>query len=331
QVRAMVRRLADTHFNLILPWIKSDHLVALEDAEYGKKHPTASWDALGRVSEEAARAGVSVQIWDAFTEYRAAGSPDFEPPVGVHPQWAARRIDELLPDPKTGKIAARRMEDVCPQHPAARRWQLDLLVKALDRYPQLGGVHIEEPGYTYQGNCVCDLCLEAFPKLYGAPLPERLNTPQAEDFRCLGTSAFMEELREIVLRRNPKLIFSANGGYNWRSDRRSGRDWGRWARHGWLDYYAAQVYVTDTDLFRKRLAVTVKDLGQDCPVHAGIAFVWSRGRNSVPEVVRQIEAAREAGAAGEVLFYGGAFTDELFEALREGPFRSPAKLPQPRR
>ncbi len=123
-----------------------------------------------------------------------------------------------------------------------------------------------------------------------------------------------------------KLIFSANGGYNWRTDRKSGRDWGRWARHGWLDYYAAQVYVTDTDLFRKRLSMTVKDLGQDCPVYAGIAFRWSRGQNTVPEVLRQIEAAREQGAAGEVLFYAGAFNDELFEALQKGPFRS-TKLP----
>src|SRR5262249_43091950 len=108
QVRAMVRRLGDAHFNLILPWIKSDYLVALEDAEYRKKHPTAGWDALGALIEEATRAGISVQLWYAFTEYRSAGSPDFDPRVGGNPQWAARRIDEMAPDPKTGKIAARR-------------------------------------------------------------------------------------------------------------------------------------------------------------------------------------------------------------------------------
>lgn len=331
QVRSTVRKLADSRFNLVLPWVTSDYLVALEDAEYRQGNPNAAWDSLGVLIDECARAGLSVDIWYAFTEYRNRKSSDYNPRVGGDPQWAALRITEYRADPKTGQIAPRKWEDVCPQHPGMRRWQLGHLVKVLKRYPRLGGIHIEEPGYTYRGNCLCGLCMEVFPKIYGGPLPDALDTLQAEDFRTLGTSFFMAELMEILRKDYPRAVYSANGGYNWRGDRKSGRDWGRWARSGWLDYYASQVYTTDTNTFRQRLSMTVKDLSPECPVYGGIAYRWSGGKNTVEEVMRQIEASREVGAAGVCLFYAGSFTDEFYAALKSGPFRSPAKLPQPKR
>jgi uncharacterized lipoprotein YddW (UPF0748 family) len=251
--------------------------------------------------------------------------------VGGDPNWAAVRINEYRPDPQTGVVAPRKWEDVCPQHPGARKWQLSRMVKALERYPKLGGIHIEEPGYTYRGNCVCDLCLEVFAKMYGAPLPDAIDTLEAEDFRTLGTSFFMAELLAILRKDYPRIVYSANGGPNWRNDRKTGRDWGRWARSGWLDYYAAQVYSTSTATFRQRLGMTVKDLSPDCPVYAGIAFRWSSGTNTVEEVMRQIEVSREQGAAGVCLFYAGSFTDEFYQAIKSGPFRSAARLPQPKR
>lgn len=331
QVHAAVQKLAESHFNLVLPWVTSDYLVALDDPEYQQKMRNAAWDSLGALIEESARAGLRVDIWYAFTEYRNAKSSDYDPRVGGDPKWAALRVTEFRPDPKTGQIAPRKWEDVCPQHPGARQWQLARLAKALQRHPNLGGIHIEEPGYTYRGNCVCGLCMETFAKLYGGPLPDAIDSPEAEDFRALGTSFFMAELLAILRRDYPRTVYSANGGYDWRSDRKTGRDWGRWARSGWLDYYAAQVYTTSTDTFRDRLSRTVKDLVSDCPVYAGIACRWSRGKNTVEEVMRQIEVARERGAAGVCLFSAGSLTEEFYESLKRGPFRNPAKLPAPKR
>ncbi len=323
-VREAVARFASANFNLILPWVPSDFLVALENDLYREAHPTARWDVLGVLIDEAAARGIPVEIWYSFTAYRNRASSDFDPRVGGDPQWAAVRLDEYRPDPKTGVKVPRRWNDCCPQHFAARRWQRELLLRICARYPKLGGVHIEEPGYDYPNNCLCDLCREVFEKLHGAPLADRLATQEAENFRCLGTSAFMTELRAALKERFPKLVFSANGGFNYRRERAQGRDWGRWARAGWLDYYAAQVYVSDTARFRERLGMTIRDIGSDCPVYAGLGFAWSGGKNTVAEILLQIDAAREAGAAGFALFHGGAFTPELFDALRTGPFRTPA-------
>ena len=331
QVHATVQKLAEHNFNLILPWVTSDYLVALDHPEYQQKIPNAAWDSLGVLVEESARAGLSVDIWYAFTEYRSGEGSDYDPRVGGDPKWAALRINEYRPDPQTGQIAPRIWEDVCPQHPEARKWQLRHLVKVLQRYPKLGGIHIEEPGYTYRGNCLCSLCMEIFPRIYGGPLPDAIDTREAEDFRTLGTSFFMAELLEILRKSYPDIVYSENGGPNWRNDRRTGRDWGRWAHSGWLDYYASQVYTTNRDQFRQRLGMTVKDLSPDCPVYSGIAFQWSGGKNTVEEVMRQIAASRDRGAAGVCLFFAGALTDEFDAALRKGPFRSPASLPKPKR
>jgi uncharacterized lipoprotein YddW (UPF0748 family) len=331
QVHRTIQKLAEHNFNLVLPWVTSDYLVALGDPEYQNKNRNAAWDCLGVLIEECARAGLSAQMWYAFTEYRNAKSSDFDPRVGGDPKWAAVRINEYRPDPQTGAVAARKWEDVCPQHPGARQWQLGHLRTVLERYPKLAGIHIEEPGYTYRGNCLCDVCREAFAKIYGAPLADATDGPEAEDFRTLGTSFFMAELLAILRKDYPRLVFSANGGPNWRNDRKTGRDWGRWARSGWLDYYAAQVYTTTTDTFRQRLSMTVKDLGPECPVYAGIAFRWSGGKNPVEEVMRQIEASRELGAAGVCLFYASSFTDEFYTAIKQGPFRATAKVPSLKR
>src|SRR5260370_3951021 len=144
QVHSTVQKLAEHNFNLVLPWVTSDYLVALDDPEYQKKNRNASWDSLGVLIEECARAGLRVDIWYAFTEYRNPKSSDYDRRVGGDPQWAALRINEYRPDPQTGAIAPRKWEDVCPQHPGARKWQISRLVKLLERYPKLRGIHIEE-------------------------------------------------------------------------------------------------------------------------------------------------------------------------------------------
>ena len=329
QVHATVQRLAEANFNLLLPWTTSDYLVALDDAGYRKRVPAAEWDLLGTLLDEAKAAGLRADMWYSFSDYKTAESPEFEPRVGGNPQWAARRVYETVPDPRTGQTVPRRVQTLCSLHPDARQWVIRLIGKALDRYPQLGGLHIEEPGYAFADNCVCDLCRESFTRIYGGSLVERIATQQAEDQRTLGPSAFVEDVRDLIGDRRPKLFFSTNGGSNWRGDRRRGRDWGRWTRSGWFHGFFAQVYTPDQDRFRKSFGVTMKDIAPDCPVYAGIAFRWSSGKNTVEEIVRQVETAREMGAGGFSLFHAGSFTDDLYAALRKGPFRNPARLPEP--
>lgn len=326
QVQSAVRHLADAHFNLILPWIPAGYLVALDHTEYLAFHPSARWDALGVLIDEGARAGLAVHLWYAFSEDRSRNSPDFDPRVGGNPEWAARRIHELIPDPRTGRVRPRQWDDVCPLHAEARHWQLALLRKTFQRYPELKGIHIEEPGYD-DGQCVCDLCLKVFPELYGRSLPESIRSFEADDFRAVGTTAFMSALYQLLQKDHPRLVFSTNGDYDWPSDRMKGRNWASWAGLGWLNYYAPQVYVSDTAAFRRGLGSAMEVLGRRCATCVGIGVAWDGGANTAQEVVRQVEASREMDAEGVILFSGDAASDELSRALLRGPFRLPASLP----
>ena len=329
EVREFVRRFAQANFNLILPWIRSAYVAALTDENHRKSVPIAGWDALGELVKVAHESNVQVQVWYSFTDYHSPDSPDFNPKLGGNPAWAARRIDELVPDKTTGKVVPRRMNDVCPLHPEARKWQLRQIQTLLERHPALDGIHIEEPGYGTRGNCVCDLCLELFKNMYGFPETNSVDGVEAEDLKCLGTTDFMRQLGELLNRLNPKLVLSANGGYAWRGDRRQGRDWGRWAHLGWLDYYAAQVYTGNLNDFSSRVQTVCRDLKPDCAVLVGIGVDWSGGgTNTLETVLKEIETSRKLGADGVALFHGRAITDAHLAALKAGPFREPARLPE---
>jgi len=330
EVREFVRRFAQANFNLILPWIRSVYVAALTDETYRKSVPIAGWDALGELVKAAHESNIQVQVWYSFTGYRETNSPDFNPRLGGSPAWAGRGIDELVPDKTSGKVTPRRMRDICPLHPEGRQWQLRLIESLLDRHPNIAGIHIEEPGYSGVGNCVCDLCLELFKSTYGFPEIQAVNGAEAEDLKCLGTTAFMRQLKEMLKKRNPKLELSANGWYNWRVDRIKGRDWANWAHKGWLDYFVPQIYYTNMNAFSSGLQMCCRDLKPDCPVLAGIGVTWSSGTNTLETVLKQIEVSRRLGVEGVVLFAGGAITDEQLAALKAGPFREPSRLPAKR-
>lgn len=324
QIRETVQRFAKANFNTLLPWTVSGYLEALDTPSYREKHPTAAWNSLGVLLEEAKREGLDVDLWYSFTDYRDASSPEFNPAVGGSKEWAAKRIDEIDPKQTLVPMKYKRVDNVCPQHYPARAWMLGQLKHTLDRYPTLHGLHIEEPGYGTEGYCLCDLCTTTYEQLYGKKLFDDIKSPQAEDFRTLGCSAFMESLRAKLQANYPKVVFSANGGHDWRHDRVRGRDWGRWAQSGWLNYYVPQVYEPDLAKFRSQLALTISDIGMSCPVYAGMARDSTTGKSDVSQLIQQITAARDLGAPGLCLFHGAAFTDADLEALRKGPFAKPA-------
>ena len=330
EVRRFVDRMADAHFNLILPWVRSEYVAALTDEKYRAAVPVAKWDALGELISAAHEKGIAVEVWYSFTHYKSPESPEFNPKHGGDPAWAARRIDELVPDKATGQVVPRRMADLCVLHPGARDWELGLIDKVLDRYPLLAGIHIEEPGYGYGGNCVCDACRELFKTVHGRePAPEEIDGPRAEDLKCIGTTDFFRRLRERMLKRNPKLILSVNGGPLWRVDRKLGRDWRRWAEEGWVDDYEGQVYTPSPAGFGKHVRTLIGDLGPSCPVAIGIGVKWSSGSNTLETVLKEVDIARESGAAGVALFSGTDLTDEILAALKAGPFKNPAELRLP--
>ena len=323
EIETFVKRVADANFNFLLPWVVSDYIAALTDTNYQQTFPCAKWDSLGVLISAARQRKLPVHIWYSFTYYKSAHSPEFNPAHGGNPVWAARMLDadKKLTSPKT---------DICVSNPEARQWQLQLIDQLLDRYPDIAGIHIEEPGYGYAGNCACDGCQTLFRELFGADLLAEIKGPQSEDLKCLGTTDFIRQLRARLLKRNPKLILSVNGGTSWRGDRTLGRDWRHWAEFGWLDYYAAQCYTDNLSSFSSNMEQVIADLSPT-PVFAGIHIKSSSGTNPLSAILKEIENARQHHAAGIVLFSGKSLTDEHLTALKNGPFAMPALYPETKR
>jgi len=320
EVHQIVERLANANFNLVMPWVLSEYAAALTDTNYVAAAPTAAWDALGELSREAARRGMRIHLWYSFTYYKSPKSPDFDPTRGGDPSWAARSLADF-------QHHTNPMTDVCPSHPAARKWEVALIESLLRRYTNISGIHIEEPGYGYPQNCLCDLCRSVFKDMHGEDLEKKIAASSAEDFRCIGMTEFIRELRQRLSQMNPRPILSVNGGSSWRSDRSLGRDWKRWAELGWLDFYASQNYSGEIAPFSAMTQMVLKDLSPHCPVFIGIGIKWSGGATALPVVLKQIADARSRHAGGILFFSAKSLTDEYLDALREGPFGSRADFP----
>ena len=357
QIDRLVQNLADANFNLLLPFVNSDYLVALDHPEYQQKHPNAKWDALGYLIQQAEKRRLAVHLWYGFTGGRHPDSSDYDPKVGGSPKWAAKRVDEVVPGYPIARATlaapgmaelerlpiwkmkqisiplpeSRPMRDVCPQHADARAWQLNLLRRALERYAWVSGIHVEEPGYTFPGSCVCDLCRSTFEILHHKKLLDNLDSLEAQDFRTLGTGAFMAELYTMLRNRDSRFQLSCNGSPNWVTDRRFlGRNWAIWAKLQKLSFFVPMNYTADPNGFRSRLDLTMKGLTADTPVYAGIGILWSGHPDSnisTATILNEIESSRRRGAKGVILFYDGALNNEIYDALKNGPFQSHVLLP----
>ncbi len=322
EVHATVERLADANFNLIMPWVLSEYAAALTDTNYLAAAPNAKWDSLGELVREAELRKIKVHLWYSFTYYKSPQSPEFNPKHGGNTNWAALSLENF-------QNKSNPMTDLCPMHPEGRQWELKLIESLLDRYTNVSGIHIEEPGFGYPQSCLCELCRSSFKNIYGRDLESMIDGAQAEDFRCIGTTEFIRELRERLNKRSPKIILSANGGPSWRNDRRLGRDWKHWAELGWLDYYAAQNYSSGLPIFSSFTQSVLKDIQPHCPVFVGIGVKWSGGETMLPMVLQQIEEARKFGAKGLLFFSSKALTAEHLAALKNGPFKEPAAFSLP--
>ncbi len=326
QAADLARRLARAGFNLVLAWAPSTCLAAREHPRFLRYCPTAAWDALAEFTAQCRRRGLTVHLWYSPVAYKGPGSPEFQPDAGGDPAWAAVRRAGAPPPRQPA------MSDLCPQHPGARAWTLDALEKALRRLPGLSGVHLEEPGYSRTGYCVCGLCRSLLAESFGPGWASlAAEGPEVAGLKCRALDALVFRLRRRLAAIRPGLMLSANGGTDWRADAGLGRNWRHWARAGWLDLYVAQDYKSDMAVFEARARQVLAQMGGAAPVALGLGVAWSGGRNRPGTVLAQIALARRLGAAGVVLFHARALSDELMAALASGPFRTPAALPTPAR
>lgn len=300
-------RLKAAGFNTLFVFVPSLYIAALDNSELQQKEPRAAWDELGEIIKAAKNRNLQVHIWYSPWIYkeksRAVELVD-------HPDWAA--------------VSSQGVADnngLCFIRPEVRQFELSLIAKLIDRYPDLAGIHIEEPGFNWGAEyCYCDHCREFYRKWFGTDIrdnPEAAK-PIISNLAAFMSTDFFARLRQMINEKKPGMWLSANGCGGKNPDWRIGRDWTTWAQRGYIDFYVPQLYATNVETFTRLMLDTKASLAS-CDLIDGIAVSWSGiyPDRQDPELIKaQIHIAEKLGAKGFVVFHLDHFRDEHFEAVR---------------
>lgn len=213
---------------------------------------------------------------------------------------------------------------LCPSLPENRRAEVDRLLE-LAATPGVAGVHLDYIRYPDEAACYCRNCRDGFEKASGQSVgkwPDDVRDGDAKasflDWRAEQVSLTVREVAEAVRAKFPELKISAAVWPDAKTVKtRIGQNWPRWLPEGWIDFVAPMSY---TDSAGEFAAWTVEHTalpGAAGKVWAGIGVTSSQSRLPVAAVLRQIQAAMEAGASGVVIFdLNATVRTELFPVIK---------------
>ncbi len=199
---------------------------------------------------------------------------------------------------------------LCPNEPHNQVMLLSAIREIVSKYG-VDGVHLDYIRYPGQDACFCKHCRAEFERFVGhrvEPWPTAVRrdanlAAQWLAFRRRSIDRFVASVRNVVKQSpRPKTFVSAAVFRNESSAENSiAQDWVNWARNGWVDFVCPMNYTGNLAAFRNSTARQLQ-LGArlGIAVFPGIGLT-SHHLGSV-EAIRQIEAARQLGTSGFVIF-----------------------------
>ena len=354
RVAEIMTKAADAGFNLVYFQVRG-----MADALYrssiepcgvalcGRLGGTPRWDPLEVAVREAHARGLQLHAWiNALTGW-AAARPEVcallrESEPG-NPRHILRERPELAVRSRAGRPTPCPTGDgwieyvyLSPANPEVRRRLARVAADIARRYP-VDGLHLDHIRYPGRDFSYDAVSLAAWERA-------RSTRPayDFDQFRRDQVTAAVAGVRDSIDAARPGVALSAavwgiyDDPWGWGSSR--GVSWffqdpREWARRGLLDavvpmtyYRVNRTYCGFADwacLADDHLEALQRRGGT--PVYLGISADYG-----AKEVLREIEMAREKGAAGVAIFSVRQLERQgLWRVLREGPFRTPARLPPP--
>ncbi|NMA41832.1 MAG: family 10 glycosylhydrolase [Oligosphaeraceae bacterium] len=195
---------------------------------------------------------------------------------------------------------------LCPNQSRNRKQIIESAAELCRRYA-LDGLHLDLIRYPGSQACFCDACREAFAAYLQKPIPSWPDTAQYqarqewEEFRRLSISNLVKDIRLAAKAQRPQILLSAAVYTDWQSARSTvGQDWVNWQRGRLLDFVCPMNYRASATLFANDLRRQKQQLGGLEAVLPGIGV--SSENMSAQELIRQVQACRQAGAVGFILF-----------------------------
>jgi len=295
------------------------------------------FDPLARLIQRARERGLDVHAW--VNVLLVAGFAQPLPPghaVERHPEWlmVPRSVARPALAAKPGTLAslirngAAGDPDVegyylSPSAPGVAE-ALEATLREIVRGYPVRGVHLDfirYPGPEYDWSRAA---LESFARRQGRGgdvMAGPAAAPEAwERYRRETLTSLAERLAGSVRAERPGLVISAAVVPDQDMAIRSRfQDWPEWLARGVLDAVCPMAYTVDSRVFRQQVAEAGARIGPGQAVWAGVGAY----RLAVDGILEKIALAREAGAAGVVLFSHESLQARDLERLR-GAFSRPA-------
>lgn len=338
-VRAILKNCADYHFNVILFQVRGNGTVfyrsKLEPWAWeinGKiqdlgKDP--GWDPLAVACVEAHRLGLQLHAYmNTYPGWKETTPPSTEVKQlwNTHRDWFACAKDGTVMWPHDWWTYWYTF--LSPAHPEARLHIHKVYMEVLDNYP-VDGIHydyIRYPGEVgdYSWNPLDVALFTAEHMASPDDKPE-----EWAQFKRDAITALVDANYKGAKERGKKVMFSASViGDPEKAVTTYFQDSPTWVKRGIIDCCMPMLYLTDTDLFAKRVKEHLKTKSARFVV-PGI----NAGRNDIDGLLKEIQISRDLGCNGVALFsYSALFKDhqptEKASALLEGPFAKPVPVPE---
>lgn len=337
-VRAMVRRADEAGFNTLLVQIRGRgdafYRGGWEPRAELLRGRSDGYDPLAVAVQEAHDRGMAVHAWiNTHLVASPARPPDdpshllnARPDLLAVPRDLARRLYGMDPrDPEYARALVEyarensdRVEGVysSPSHPEVKEHVHAIWTDVAARYA-VDGMHFDYirypgPEFDYSRGALHRFRSWVWSRLDGSrrqaleaefrddPLAYVEALPEAwDEFRREQIDGLVTRVYHGVKKRRPEVLVSAAVFAN-RDDafRFRYQDWRRWLREGVVDVVVPMAYTADDGVFRGQIRDAVGAAGSPDRVWAGIGAY----RNSPEGTLSKIEAARELGVGGVVLF-----------------------------
>ena len=313
-VGMMMDRLAQAGVDILLPHVKIGG-EAFYHSRIAKIHPQfEDWDPLVVIVQKAKAAGLKVYA-------QVCVFPEGEKSVLI-------QSDESL---RAMTIDGKPTPWACPASKRVRQYELSIFEEIMDNY-DVDGVYMDYIRYNLDNVCFCPRCRSRFKEETGTD-PVKIGRFSGFDesaergrnrkhpawvrwveWRVGWITKFVEELSAMAKKRDCALSGAVFMDYP-ECIVNQGQDWADWAEKGLLDSVVPMTYTNSLLMLKRRTKTHLAHVKGTCALWEGLGQSSSRSNLSTEALIEQIDAVREEGAEGVMIFPYSTLTDEDLAAL----------------
>ena len=284
--------------------------------------PVEARDLLSETLIEAHRNGLLYIAWFEYG-FMAAHQTTMNHLREQRPEWLSRDIEG-------NTVAPNGFVWMNPLHPEARRFLLDLILEAVDRY-DLDGVQLDDRiVWPYVTMGYDDFTVAWYRNEHGgSPPPADARDPEWMRWRAEKVNDYARQFVKELRAKRPGLIVSLSPApYPWCYENYL-LEWPQWARWEpgnsegmWWDEFIPQCYRYDYEAFKRtwdEQVANLHDAGAAPRVADMLAGVLTTGSQPDPvpweDLRREIEHVRATGGGGHVWWFSRGVLDEYPEQI----------------